>query len=73
MMQRHPRLARSVRGRGRRRSLSFMTALVDSAIFPAATQAYLARALTLVVSFEPRGSTDFSARVMAQGRDAHMS
>jgi len=37
-----------------------MTALVASAFLPAATQAYLTRAITLVVSFEPGGSTDLS-------------
>jgi tripartite-type tricarboxylate transporter receptor subunit TctC len=42
-----------------------MTALVASAFLPAATQAYLTRAITLVVSFEPGGSTDLSTGACA--------
>jgi len=63
-----PRRAGRAASTARRRWLAAVLAVGTSWVLPAVSwaQAYSVRPITLVVSFEPGGSTDLSARVVAQ-------
>ena len=55
----------------RRRDLLLVPAVTAASAFPARTQNYPERPITLITGYAPGGSTDIAARIMMERLAAH--